>query len=107
MIAETFRLSHVVLGAVTYNLGIYPVLHNYLLDMKALNVQNRTFAIMVNGTWASKAGDLVEEFLNTELKTIDVINDRVTMNSALSEGNMGDFDAVVDTIAEDILGNQT
>lgn len=106
LIAETFRLSHVVLGAVTYNLGIYPVLHNYLLDMKALNVQNRTFAIMENGTWASKAGDLVEEFLNTELKTIDVINDRVTMNSALSEGNMGDFDAIVDTIVEDILGKQ-
>ena len=42
LISETFRLSHVVLASVTYNLGIYPVMHNYLMDMKALNLQNRT-----------------------------------------------------------------
>lgn len=104
LIAETFRASHIVLGAVTYNLGIYPVLHNYLLDLKALNVQNRTFAILENGTWAAKAGDLIEDFLNTELKTIDVLNDRVTINSALGEGNMADFDAIVDSLVEDIVG---
>lgn len=28
LISETFRLSHVVLASVTYNLGIYPVMHN-------------------------------------------------------------------------------
>ena len=39
LISETFRLSHVVLASVTYNLGIYPVMHNYLMDMKALNLQ--------------------------------------------------------------------
>lgn len=49
LISETFRLSHVVLASVTYNLGIYPVMHNYLMDMKALNLQNRTFAIVENG----------------------------------------------------------
>ena len=52
MISETFRLSHIVLASVTYNLGIYPVMHNYLMDMKALNLQNRTFAIVENGSWA-------------------------------------------------------
>lgn len=46
LISETFRLSHIVLASVTYNLGIYPVMHNYLMDMKALNDQNRTFAIL-------------------------------------------------------------
>mgnify|MGYP000308528001 CR=1 FL=1 len=44
LISESFRLSHIVLASVTYNLGIYPVMHNYLMDMKALNLQNRTFA---------------------------------------------------------------
>ena len=34
LISETFRLSHIVLASVTYNLGIYPVMHNYLMDMK-------------------------------------------------------------------------
>lgn len=61
LISETFRLSHIVLASVTYNLGIYPVMHNYLMDMKALNLQNRTFAIVENGSWACKSGDLMEE----------------------------------------------
>ena len=28
LISETFRLSHIVLASVTYNLGIYPVMHS-------------------------------------------------------------------------------
>lgn len=39
LISETFRLSHVVLASVTYNLGIYPVMYGFLQDMKALNLQ--------------------------------------------------------------------
>ena len=27
------------------------------MDMKALNLQNRTFAIIENGSWAVKSGD--------------------------------------------------
>nr|HBL05618.1 FprA family A-type flavoprotein [Clostridium sp.] len=33
LISETFRVSHVVLASVTYNLGIYPPMHSYLMDM--------------------------------------------------------------------------
>ena len=42
LISETFKYSHIVLASVTYNLGIYPMMHNYLIDMKALNMQKRT-----------------------------------------------------------------
>ena len=38
-----------MLASVTYNLGIYPVMHSFLSDMKALNLQNRTFALIENG----------------------------------------------------------
>ena len=106
LIAESFKYSHIILGAVTYNLGVYPVLMNYLHDMKVLNLQNRTVGILENGTWAAKAGDIIEEFLNTEMKTMDVMGDRVTMNSALSEGNMTDFNAIVENLADDILGKK-
>lgn len=106
LISETFRVSHVVLASVTYNLGIYPLLYNYLYDLKALNVQNRSFALMENGTWAATAGDKMEAFLNQELKTIDIMNDRVTMNSALNEGNRSDMSSLADALAEDILGKK-
>lgn len=102
LISETFRLSHVVLASVTYNLGIYPIMHNYLMDMKALNLQNRTIAILENGSWTPKSGDLMEEFIDEELKLVDVLSDRVTVTSALNEGNKGELDAFVDSLVESI-----
>ena len=46
LISDAWKYSHIVLASVTYNLGIYPVMHNFLMDMKALNLRNRTFAII-------------------------------------------------------------
>ena len=56
MIAEIFRVSHLVIACPTYNGGIYPPIENLLAHMKALAVQNRTVAVMDNGTWAATAG---------------------------------------------------
>lgn len=100
LISETFRLSHVVLASVTYNLGIYPVMHNYLMDMKALNLQNRTFAIIENGSWACKSGDLMERFLNEELKDMTVLNDRLSLASSLKPDKTHELDSLVDGILE-------
>ena len=49
LIADVFRYSHLVLASVTYNLGIFPPMLAFVEDMKALNVQNRTCAVMENG----------------------------------------------------------
>jgi flavorubredoxin len=98
LISETFRLSHVVLASVTYNLGIYPKMHNYLMDMKALNLQKRTFAIIENGSWACKSGTLMREFLENEMKGITVLDEKLTLNSAMNEDNLADLDALADSI---------
>lgn len=34
------------------------------------------------------------------------MSDRVTINSAMGEGNKSDLDGIVDSIAEDILGKK-
>lgn len=98
LISETFRLSHVVLASVTYNLGIYPVMHNYLMDMKALNLQKRTFAIIENGSWACKSGTLMREFLENELKDMTVLDEQLSLQSALHEEAAPDVDALADAI---------
>ncbi len=100
LISETFRLSHVVLASVTYNLGIYPVMHNYLMDMKALNLQNRTFAIIENGSWACKSGDLMEKFLNEEMKDMTVLSQRLSLASSLKAEKAGEMEALADAIIE-------
>ncbi|MCB6611112.1 FprA family A-type flavoprotein [[Clostridium] symbiosum] len=100
LISETFRLSHVVLASVTYNLGIYPVMHNFLMDMKALNLQNRTIAIIENGSWACKSGDLMQKFVDEELKNMTVLNERLSLASALHADKATELDALADGIIE-------
>ena len=100
LISETFKYSHVVLASVTYNLGIYPAIHDYLMDMKALNVQNRTFALIENGSWAVKSGDLMQEFLDGQLKRMTVLTERLSMASALSADKAGELEALADAILE-------
>jgi flavorubredoxin len=101
LISDTFKLSHVVLACVTYNLGIYPVMHNFLEDMKALNVKKRTFAILENGSWAPKSGSLIQEFLDG-MKEITVLNEQVSVLSSLDENSSTQMDAMVDSIVDSL-----
>lgn len=39
LISDSFKYSHIVLASPTYNNGIYPLMDNYLEDMKALSLQ--------------------------------------------------------------------
>ncbi len=55
LIAEAFRCSHLVFAAPTYNNGVYPAMYNFLHDMGALSLQNRTIGLIENGTWALSA----------------------------------------------------
>lgn len=100
LISETFRVSHIVLASVTYNLGIYPKMHNYLMDLKALDVRNRTFALVENGSWAPQAGDKMEDFLDNEVKLMDVLNERLLITSAMKDVNEHEMDSMVDSIID-------
>lgn len=99
LISETFRLSHIVLASVTYNLGIYPLMHNYLMDMKALNLQKRTFAIIENGSWACKSGSLMREFIDG-MREMEVLDEQVTLMSSMTEDNDSDMDTLADGLIE-------
>ena len=100
LISEAFKYSHIVLASVTYNLGIYPAIHNFLMDMKALNVQNRTFALVENGSWACKSGDLMQKFIDEELKNMTVLNERLSLASTLKEDKVFELETFADAIIE-------
>ena len=102
LISEAFKYSHIVLASVTYNLGIYPVMHNFLADMKALNLQNRTFALIENGSWACRSGDLMEKFITEQLKNMTVLSQRLSLASSLRADRASELDALADTLAESL-----
>ncbi len=100
LVSESFRLSHIVLASVTYNLGIYPVMHDFLAHLKGLNLQHRTFALMENGSWAPKSGDLMQKFIEDELKNMTVLGDRLSLASALRPDKAAELESLADAIVE-------
>ncbi|WP_461613526.1 FprA family A-type flavoprotein [Clostridium sp. Marseille-QA1073] len=99
LISETFKYSHIVLASVTYNLNIYPPMLNYIMDMKALNLQKRTFAIIENGSWAPQSGKLMRNLLD-EMKEMTILDSDITVNSSMKEDDGDSMDAMVDSIIE-------
>ena len=71
---------------------------NLLHDMKALAVQNRTVAVMDNGTWAPTAGKQIVEHLEG-MKNITLLEDRLSIKSALKN----DREEELDTFAQQIV----
>ena len=100
LVSEAFRLSHIVLASVTYNLEIYPVMHQFLDEIRMLNLQNRTVGIIENGTWTPQAGTLMEEFLDKNMKLMDTLGGEVTVTSSLNDSTEKELDALADSIIE-------
>ena len=59
LVSEAFRCSHLVVASATYNNGIFTPMETMLMDLKAHNLQNRTVAVIENGSWAPQAGKLI------------------------------------------------
>lgn len=89
-----------MLASVIYNLCIYPQMLDYLEHMKHLNLQNRKIALVENGSWAAKSGDLMEEFINDNLKNMTVLNERISMASSLLPDKAIEVDMLADAILD-------
>lgn len=97
LIAEIFRCSHLVFAAPTYNNGIYPAMMNLLHDMKALNIKNRTAALIENGTWAPTCGKQILTMLS-ELPDFRILEPSVTIKSSLNDSSYAQLTALRDAL---------
>ena len=103
LVAESFRCSHLVLAAPTYNSGIQPKMEAYLSDIKALNLQNRTVAVIDNRTWAATAGKQMIGMLEG-MKNMTILENPISIKSALAENQLGALEALADELAKQVNG---
>lgn len=103
LVAESFRCSHLVLAAPTYNSGIQPKMEAYLSDIKALNLQNRTVAVIDNGTWAATAGKQMIGMLEG-MKNMTILENPISIKSALAANQLGALEVLADELAKQVNG---
>ena len=98
LISEVWRCKKVVIFCPTYNGGMYPAISRFIEDMKALAVQNRTFALAENGTWGPVTAKQMRAELET-FKNCTVLEPVLTIRSALSSADETAFQTFVDAVA--------
>ena len=101
LVAEAFRCSHLVFASTTYNAGIFVTMETLLHDIAAHNLQNRTVALIENGTWAPTAGGLMRKLLSG-LRGIDILEDSLTVRSSLKEDQLEALDRMAAAIAASV-----
>ena len=97
IISAVFKYSHLVLASTTYNAGIFVQMEAFLYDLVEHNIQNRTVAVIENGSWAPTSGKLMRELLG-KCKNLNVLNETLTIKSALKEDQLSQLDVVADAI---------
>ena len=101
LIGECWRASHIVLACSTYNNGIFTPVENLLHDLKAHCLQNRTWALIENGSWAPQSGKLMRAMIE-EMKDMTVLGDTLTLKSAMKPEQEKELAELADLIVANL-----
>lgn len=82
ILSDAFKYSNIVIASATYNNGIFVNMEKFLQDLIAHNLSKRTFAIIENGSWMCRAGDIIKQKLSA-LNNCNFIENKVTVKSTL------------------------
>ncbi|HIS55503.1 MAG: FprA family A-type flavoprotein [Lachnospiraceae bacterium] len=97
LVSEAWRCSHIIFASPTYNMNLYPPMEAAIHDLKALNLQNRTVAVVDNGTWANVAGKNMRAMIG-EMKNMTMLDNQLSLASSLKEEQTEQLDQMVEAI---------
>jgi flavorubredoxin/flavin reductase (DIM6/NTAB) family NADH-FMN oxidoreductase RutF/rubredoxin len=98
IIAEAFRWSHMVFASTTYNAGIFVTMEALINDLAAHNIQNRTVAIIENGSWAPTSGGLIRDIME-KCGSITILEPQISLKSSLRVSQLLEIDSLAGAIA--------
>lgn len=99
LVGEAFKYSHLVCLSPTYNLNLFPLMDNFLQDLKRLNLQKRVVGIVENGTWSPQAASKMREIFES-MKQMTILNEEVSILSSVNKTTDGELDMLADSIIE-------
>lgn len=101
LIADAFRYSNLVLAAPTYNNGIYLPMETLLHDMAALNLQNRRYSLLGNGSWAPISANKMNEHLSA-MKGMQQVGEPLQIRSSLKPEQLPQLEALAQAIVDSL-----
>ena len=101
-VEDAFRYGRIVLATTTYNAEIFPFMREFIHHLTERNFQNKTVALMENGSWAPLAAKVMRSMLEG-CKNLTFADTTVHIKSALSEESEAQIEALAEELCKDYL----
>ena len=104
-VADAFRYGKLVLATTTYNADVYPFMKEFIHHLTERDFQNRTVALMENGSWAPLAAKVMRSMLEGS-KNLTFTDTTVRILSALNDESKQQVEALAQELCKDYLARQ-
>ncbi len=104
-VEDAFRYSKLVLATTTYNAEIFPFMREFITHLTERNYQNRTVALIENGSWAPLAAKVMKEMF-AKSKNITFTDTTVKILSALNDDSKAQLDDLSAELCREYLAQQ-
>ena len=99
-VEDAFRYDRLVLATTTYNAGIFPFMQTFIDHLTERNYQNRTVALVENGSWAPMAARVMACMLAT-CKGLTFLPG-VTVRASLNHESEAQLTALAEALAKPV-----
>ncbi len=101
-VEDAFRYGKLVLATTTYNAEIFPFMREFINHLTERNYQNRTVALIENGSWAPLAAKTMRKMLENS-KNITFADTVVTIKSALKPDSAAQIEKLADELCQEYI----
>ena len=98
-VAQAFRFSKLVLATPTYNGDVFPFTKTFIEHLTERNYQNRTVALMENGSWAPTAARVMRKMFEAS-KNLTILDETVTVKGSLDDSSTAQLHALADALSK-------
>lgn len=98
LIEKAFFYSKMVVATTTYEAGIFPVMVNFLLELKDKRYSSRDVGVIENGSWAPAAGAEIERIFSS-MEGVRLVRPRITIRSAMKDEQMVELSDLAEKLA--------
>ncbi len=96
-VEDAFRYGKLVLATTTYNTEMFPFMREFINELVERSYQNRTIALMENGSWAPMAAKAMRAKLEV-CKNITFTENTVQIRSSMNEENKAQIEALAEEL---------
>ncbi len=98
-VEDAFRYGKMVACASSYDGGVFTPMHDFLYRLQAKGYQQRTVALVENGSWAPSAARVMKEMFGA-MKAVTVLEPVVTIRSRMHAEDLPKLEALADAILQ-------